>query len=389
LGKTSDDGGIPQFSEQGKKGDFDIVWEDGGAKEQMIGVGLVVQDRQVCYEGKTILSFDELPKTPAAHLTGKSHPGLRADYPRNPFKFSSASLSDDKKLLAFVIEIGVDHTNWWGIKNLVSGKISEGGIRTSGGLESPVFSPQGDKILFQDNGSSGSGMRSLDGFDLDTFKPLKINEFTGNLFGQELESFDPRWISNETIGYKTRKYIENDHRLVVPVTSWVFDLNTGEAHLYTASIDEIAKWKTYRNEKYGFELKYPSDWNIVNYPPSVLTYGIAFQAQNESGFKIYIKKVPAIQTLKQYLLKGDQNNQTAYEGSPSKAVVSSKKIIVSGLSAIQRTETWYAAGFTTVVTYVKKGNAIYFLQLQVNSSGNYTDKDQETYNLILSTFKLN
>ena len=26
-----DDGGIPQFSEQGKKGDFDIVWEDSGA----------------------------------------------------------------------------------------------------------------------------------------------------------------------------------------------------------------------------------------------------------------------------------------------------------------------------------------------------------------------
>ncbi|MFA5023044.1 MAG: hypothetical protein WC385_00930 [Candidatus Paceibacterota bacterium] len=28
------------------------------------------------------------------------------------------------------------------------------------------------------------------------------------------------------------------------------------------AIDEMADWKTYKNEKYGYEVKYPSDWTV-------------------------------------------------------------------------------------------------------------------------------
>ena len=32
--------------------------------------------------------------------------------------------------------------------------------------------------------------------------------------------------------------------------------------------DETADWKTYRNEEYGFEVKYPKDWYIYNDDPA-------------------------------------------------------------------------------------------------------------------------
>ena len=36
----------------------------------------------------------------------------------------------------------------------------------------------------------------------------------------------------------------------------------------TSTVDETADWKTYINEEYGFEMKYPKDWN---YGPNILT----------------------------------------------------------------------------------------------------------------------
>jgi len=49
--------------------------------------------------------------------------------------------------------------------------------------------------------------------------------------------------------------------------------------------DEIADWKTYKNEEYGFEIKYPKDWHAEaeanpTFPgqePGVIKFGVSFE----------------------------------------------------------------------------------------------------------------
>jgi len=54
----------------------------------------------------------------------------------------------------------------------------------------------------------------------------------------------------------------------------------------TQKVDEMSNWKTYRNEKYGFEIKIPLDWKIVNDSNGNLFLGVDIGHNFYSGFDI-------------------------------------------------------------------------------------------------------
>ncbi|MFZ2521896.1 MAG: PsbP-related protein [Minisyncoccia bacterium] len=54
-------------------------------------------------------------------------------------------------------------------------------------------------------------------------------------------------------GYLVFQNVREEQKEVVVVSESV-----------TVPQDDISTWKTYRNEEYGFEFKYPSDWEIIN-----------------------------------------------------------------------------------------------------------------------------
>ncbi len=52
--------------------------------------------------------------------------------------------------------------------------------------------------------------------------------------------------------------------LVVLIIAALIVVGVAGYYFYKTSVDETADWKVYRNEEYGFEMKYPKDWKIIN-----------------------------------------------------------------------------------------------------------------------------
>lgn len=156
--------------------------------------------------------------------------------------------------------------------------------------------------------------------------------------------------------------------------------------------EDISSWKTYRNETHSFEIKYPSSWDELKYDP-IYNYGdnaVLLRAEGESrgGLKISIDNVfSSNQTLEQFL------------GGPSKNVIETRSVTIAGSSAIQRKEFFEVAGFTTLTTYLKRGEWLYQFQLEPHYPGDlesyeesyisqsYTLEQEKIYNQILSSFK--
>jgi hypothetical protein len=158
--------------------------------------------------------------------------------------------------------------------------------------------------------------------------------------------------------------------------------------------DEITDWKIYRNEEYGFEIKFPPNWvlnrksveeNFVEYTDvsTVLRKGDILE---KGWIDFSIEIIPTTKTSLQEYFQG-------FNEQGEREILEEKQITIDNLKAICREELWIAAGFPVISTYFLKNGLFFKLNMKFAKSGpNFTIykiqfEDLKLNDQILSTFR--
>ena len=152
--------------------------------------------------------------------------------------------------------------------------------------------------------------------------------------------------------------------------------------------NQIANWKTYQNEEYGFEIKYPDSWYEKHYYPSdvvelqnidgklyISTGGPCSDCIAAEGVRIAIslKDNPQRVSLKDYL-------DWCYEDPTT---CSCDHIIVSGINAVKITRLVdFGAGWPNI--YIPKEDKLLVISYAKTAG---TEDYLATLNQMLSTFR--
>ena len=112
--------------------------------------------------------------------------------------------------------------------------------------------------------------------------------------------------------------------------------------------------------EYSFSVEMPVSWiqsgNTAEFP-----YLFQYQATDNSTFEILVRDLPKGTSITQYLAQQDKVSATAFEGKPSKKVISTQEIVVNGVTGVEREEEFLAAGLIGRVIYLPGKTKVYSL----------------------------
>lgn len=166
---------------------------------------------------------------------------------------------------------------------------------------------------------------------------------------------------------------ETNDNTIAPTTNQDKNVTGGEVNS-----DLTKDWLTYRNDKYGYEIKYPTLYNSVN--ESNQTKDVTIGSSATPSYKVSVKEnISSLEELKSLMEEPIKEAMNQIKGVNSE--ITWKDTTVSGKKAIEMSYENFAGGYTGIThqTGVIKDTTAYII-IFINGS------DTEYYQII-STFK--
>lgn len=191
--------------------------------------------------------------------------GVIGDEPEDFIHFISVSLSPDKSKIAFSVgtkEIALSTFSMNGILNLETEEVNMIPNIIRGDVRILFWSPTGKHFAYTVDTSKSEG--DILGVDdvLNRKNSFMLNgEKIGSIVGEtDTVHFIPQFRNLEWSSDGEKLYFKTNDKEGKGEIEWVINREgTGLKRI----IEETAEWKTYRNEEYGFEIKYPPYYFIT------------------------------------------------------------------------------------------------------------------------------